>query len=763
MKEVFFYLWRRKVRTLLTMLAIVVGIFAVTAVGGINGALQAEIRSVENDALQRIQIYTKDYSLIPDSTVRHVRRIEGVAGVIESIYGDLKKPEEQAVRISINPEMFIAQRADDPALTFEHPVSGTSLHAGRLPQLSSRTETAITWAMAQKRDLSIGDTLMIREHAFEVVGIWEDVPTDAPAAIISYPAGEELLPNPYRQVSIVPNGDADPEAVAERVEAEFSEINAMSPAEAVKQARQQVLIFSLVVGASGIISLLIGTFTIVNTMIVSVQERRQEIGLKKALGAEDRHILREIILEAVLIAGIGGILGMSCGAIAGNLFNTWVVSKIGSRLFMLSPWLAGGVILFSIFMGVIGGLYPAWRASRVDPVIALRGGENATYAEKGIKRLIYLIRRNGRAILTVVGIAIGIFTLVLLGSLAEAVNGYMREVSNGMRNLLIVYPDRGGVPYGETTARLLRDHPGVHDVIRGMDEEIPTAFHDHPDDGGETKEIGVVARESRTGDWGLTRPVETELAEGRMFTPDSTDEVVLGPDLVKTHQVGVGDTIYIDKQPFKIVGVWRKIPFDVAGNDTSAYISMRAMERLLGPNTLGMLSIRTTSPQTEAELREWIPLALPGMKIESATEILGQVQSVFGSLLAAMGGIFAISVFVGGVSVANTMIIAVNEKVPEIGLKKAVGADDLDVLAEVLLSAARLGATGALIGIGLATLGVLIINPLVSAQAGIEILTLSPSLLIGSLVFGVVLGMISGAFPARRAAQLDPVVALHAE
>ncbi len=763
MQEIFRYLWRRKIRTALTMLAIVVGIFAVTAVGGINGALQSEIRSVENDALQRIQLYMKDYSPLPESTVRRLRRIEGVAGVIESIYGDLDKHEEQAVRISINPEMFIAQRADDPALTFEPPISGTELHAGRLPQPGSRMETVVTWALARKRSLSVGDTLMIKERAFKVVGIWEDVPTDSLAAVISYPAGEALLPTPYRQVSIVPVGDADPEAVAQRVEDAFPEINAMSPTETVNQARQQVLIFSLVVGASGIISLLIGTFTIVNTMIVSVQERRKEIGLKKALGAEDRHILREVILEAALIASVGGILGMSSAAVAGSFFNSWIIDKLGSRLFLLSPWLAGGVIVFSVFMGVIGGLYPAWRASRVDPIVALRGGENVAYAEKGLQRLIYLIRRNGRAILTVAGIAIGIFTLVLLGSLAEALNGYMREVSVGMRNLLVVYPERGGVPYGETTARLLRDRPDVHDVIRELNEDMPIAFHDHPDTGGETKEIGVVARKSRTGDWGLSRFAAVEIAQGRMFAPESTDEVVLGPTLLKTHQMEIGDTLYIDRQPFKVVGVWKKIPFDVAGNDKSAYISMRAMERLVGPHTVGMLTLRTTSPQAEVVLREWIQSELPGMKVESATEILGQVQTIFGSLLAAMGGIFAISVFVGGVSIANTMIIAVNEKVPEIGLKKAVGADDLDVLAEVLLGAARLGVIGALIGIGMAALGVLIINPLVSAQADIEILHLSWRLMLGSMIFGVILGMVSGSFPARRAAQLDPVVALHAE
>lgn len=109
------------------------------------------------------------------------------------------------------------------------------------------------------------------------------------------------------------------------------------------------------------------------------------------------------------------------------------------------------------------------------------------------------------------------------------------------------------------------------------------------------------------------------------------------------------------------------------------------------------------------------------------------------------------------------MVIAVNEQVPQIGLKKAVGAENGDILAEVLLQAAQLGLVGGAIGVALAWIATLLINPLVKAQVEIDILHLSPRLVVGGLIFSLVLGMLAGLLPARRAAQLDPVVALHAE
>ena len=182
-----------------------------------------------------------------------------------------------------------------------------------------------------------------------------------------------------------------------------------------------------------------------------------------------------------------------------------------------------------------------------------------------------------------------------------------------------------------------------------------------------------------------------------------------------------------------------------------------------GSDNVAGVAVRATSISATKALAATIKEEMPGLDVLSITEILGSIQKVFMGLIAALVSIFSIAVFVGSISVINTMVIAVNEQTRQIGLKKAVGAEDGDILAEVLMDAAKLGGIGGLIGVGMAWVTTLILNPLIQAQINLDILRLSPRLAIGAIIFSIVLGMGSGLMPARRASRLDPVVALHAD
>jgi putative ABC transport system permease protein len=128
---------------------------------------------------------------------------------------------------------------------------------------------------------------------------------------------------------------------------------------------------TLFLGTVAAISLIVGGIGIMNIMLATVAERTREIGIRKALGAKDRDILRQFLIEALVITLGGGLLGLALGwglmAAGGAIVYQWL--KLAPAL---QWWVVGMSIAISMAVGLVSGLYPAWRASRLDPIAALR-------------------------------------------------------------------------------------------------------------------------------------------------------------------------------------------------------------------------------------------------------------------------------------------------------------------------------------------------------------------------------------------------------
>ena len=125
---------------------------------------------------------------------------------------------------------------------------------------------------------------------------------------------------------------------------------------------------SLMLGAIAGISLLVGGIGIMNIMLVTVTERTREIGIRRAIGAERRSIVVQFLIEAGMICGIGGIIGIAVGFV-----GTAVASRIIVQTVMLpSPAITLFAFLFSVALGVLFGMFPAIKASKLQPVAALR-------------------------------------------------------------------------------------------------------------------------------------------------------------------------------------------------------------------------------------------------------------------------------------------------------------------------------------------------------------------------------------------------------
>jgi putative ABC transport system permease protein len=139
------------------------------------------------------------------------------------------------------------------------------------------------------------------------------------------------------------------------------------PLELLLRAEETKRIFNIVLGSIAGISLLVGGIGIMNVMLATVTERTREIGIRRAMGAKKRHIVRQILVETVVLSGCGGVLGVAVGVLVPHL-----ISAVTESLTIIQPshvLLAFGV---SVGVGLSFGLYPAWRAANMDPLEALR-------------------------------------------------------------------------------------------------------------------------------------------------------------------------------------------------------------------------------------------------------------------------------------------------------------------------------------------------------------------------------------------------------
>ena len=161
--------------------------------------------------------------------------------------------------------------------------------------------------------------------------------------------------------------------------AESMQLQAQSLGAILELANRVLAIMQALLGSVGGLALLVATLGVANTMMMAIYERTREIGILKALGATSREVRRMFTADAVLLGVIGGFVGVIFGTLLGRLVD-WVghlylesegVIGIG-QMSIVPPWLAIGALIFAGFIGVLGGLYPAARAARLDPVVALK-------------------------------------------------------------------------------------------------------------------------------------------------------------------------------------------------------------------------------------------------------------------------------------------------------------------------------------------------------------------------------------------------------
>ncbi len=191
----------------------------------------------------------------------------------------------------------------------------------------------------------------------------------------------ELLRNNEQSAgyqAIIVRASSQKECERLKAVAEALGLSAISFTDQFEEFKKLFIVFEFALAVIGTVALVVATLGITNTMVMSIVERYREIGIMKAVGAADREIRKIFFVESAVVGFIGGIIGIVLGKLAtaaiNTLVNFYITSQTGTRIefFHFPLWLILSTEVFSIVISLVAGLYPAYRAMRIDPVEALR-------------------------------------------------------------------------------------------------------------------------------------------------------------------------------------------------------------------------------------------------------------------------------------------------------------------------------------------------------------------------------------------------------
>jgi putative ABC transport system permease protein len=390
-----------------------------------------------------------------------------------------------------------------------------------------------------------------------------------------------------------------------------------------------------------------------------------------------------------------------------------------------------------------------------------------------------LSRRKLRNGLTILGIVIGVLALTTMGSLAEKSNSLIDGGVRYYRDHVTVAAAANGGFGGILTidkAKDIGNVAGVQAACATTGSAVKTDVDFSQISFGPGDQL--VAEQP-----GCTRYSTFKLTyvSGHEVDGQGTGQVVFGSDIAKEFKKKVGDSIQLPIPPkkfnpdyvghmFTVVGILDKTG---TAPDSFAFVSFKDGQTLFGdalpaalkghvdPTTIATGIDVYARPGTDLDkLANTINDQVVGVKAVPPTTLVNAFKAASIILTAITTGSALLALVIGGLSVINTMLMAVTERVREIGLKKAVGARTGHVMREFVSEASVIGAIGGLIGLGLGWAVTTLINLALVSGNQAELFELSLRLVILSLAFAVGLGALAGVIPALRAAQLDPVTAL---
>ena len=389
-------------------------------------------------------------------------------------------------------------------------------------------------------------------------------------------------------------------------------------------------------------------------------------------------------------------------------------------------------------------------------------------------------QRKLRALLTILGIFIGIAAVVSLISLGQGLQETVSEQFEVMGiDKIMITPIGGYFGIGVEGTKLTNNDVDVVKKVRGVEQVSGMLYKvvrvEYKD---ELKYTWIMGVSTEPESIELLESMQSlEIAEGRNLQEGDGKKAVVGYMFPEAKffkkAVKIRDTIEIEGQEFKVVGTLEQI--GSTQDDSSVLIPLDVSRELLNePYRVDMIMLKVQSGFNVNEVAEDIKDELRDYRnvdegeedftVQTSEQMIKNLNLILNVVQIVLIGITAISLLVGGIGIANTMYTSVLERTREIGIMKAVGARNSDIMLIFLIESGLLGLVGGIIGV-IFGLGISKSVEIIAAISGNSILkaSLSPTLIVGALAFSFIVGSLSGLMPAKQAAELKPVDALRYE
>ena len=741
--------FRHKGRTLLTITAISIGVAAIVGLGALANGLQVGYDSFLTGSKADLIISQPDAIDVSMSTVDETvgHELDAMSEVL-SVSGML----QGLVQVDDIPIFFVFGYPEDSFILGRfNIISGLPLDSRDARHGYGKPVLLGTQA-AEALNKQVGESLRIQESAFRIVGIYETGSTlEDNGAVIPLSDAQQLLGR-LHQVSIfyiqLKDGDFA-ERLIYRVERRWPDLTISSSKDYADKQVMGEYAEAFVWSIAGL-AIIIGGVGMMNSQLMSVVERTREIGVLRSVGWSKFRVMLMTMVEALLVGFLGGIMGMFIAWILLTGFEEFA-GFFGASSANITVELIQQSLVVVLVLSVFGGAYPAWRASRLPPVAALRyeggtSGENVRRLPFGGMAAQSLWQRITRTILTLCAIGIAVGGII---ALEATVNGMLDTFSQmgGDAEVIIRQAGVADTEYSALDERIGDKISALSDVayVSGMSFSGTIL----PESGMIFMIIGYAPNEY------LIQQVN--LIEGERIT--GNHQVMLGHMMSNALNLGVDDIFEFSGSRYKVVGIYES---SVSWEEMGGIFSQRDVQAYMGrPRKVGLYMVKVKDPSTAPGVVQRLNQEFPEVHAALSGEFVSQMPDM-NNVNALLGSISFLAILVGGVGVLNTMLMAVLERTREIGVLRALGWRRRRILSLIIKEALLLGLLGGLLGIFIAFILSQAFN-LVPVYSGILQTRWDLATFIRALSVALLLGLLGGLYPAYRATRLQPVEALRYE